>query len=303
MGAFLLLALTACGAPAPAATASMEEIVRKLAPHRAVYDLKLGNVAGKSDVRGAQGKIVMEWGDACDGWTSQQNFAVDLLNVNDSTVAMTTSQTSWEAKDGSRFRFQIRRQLNGKDQEEYRGHAVQRGLAGGQAHFDLPKAKKAVLPTGTVFPTQHVLKLLQMAMDHENFATFTVFDGDGEEGYSDISAFILSRVDKIAPIKAPDSQPIPLADHRDGDGNKEEQNQDAQVDADLLNAPGWNVHLAFFSDNNNDLKPNQESDIVLLENGVMREATINYGDFTITATLRSINRLPPSLCTGEQAQK
>jgi hypothetical protein len=75
-----------------------------------------------------------------------------------------------------------------------------------------------------------------------------------------------------------------------------EPDPEAAKKSPLLNRPGWRVRLAFFPADQSAEKPEYELGMLLLDNGVSRDMTIDYGDYTIKATLDDIEALPKPGC-------
>ena len=63
-----------------------------------------------------------------------------------------------------------------------------------------------------------------------------------------------------------------------------------------MNRPGWRVRLAFFPADQAAEKPEYELGMLLLDNGISRDMTIDYGDYSIKAKLDDIEALPKPGC-------
>jgi hypothetical protein len=64
----------------------------------------------------------------------------------------------------------------------------------------------------------------------------------------------------------------------------------------LLKQPGWHVWLVFLPPDEKIEKPSYELDMLMLENGISREITVDYGSYTIAAKLDHIEALPKPKC-------
>lgn len=263
-GAFVLAA--ACGAPSPALALAME-----IAPHRAVYDMALASLRSGSSVADVRGRMMFEWADACDGWTIEQRFHLSFFYAEGDQVDMTTNYATWEAKDGTSYRFNVRKLINGAVDEELRGEAELAG-SGGLARYVRPEASETRLPAGTMFPTAHTIAMLEAASSGEKVFGRTVFDGSDAEGITDISAAV--------GLKRPAGQ------------------GDASVPGagGLLEGAAWPLRLAFFVPAEETVAPEYEMSLELLENGVARSMLIDYGDFAVSARLNEIEALPRPKC-------
>ncbi|GAB4391886.1 MAG: cell envelope integrity EipB family protein [Kiloniellaceae bacterium] len=268
MTAALLLALTfCCGglAPAVAAPAGAE-----LAPHKAVYALSLGSLQSSSPIIDAAGAFEFEWRDVCDGWAVSQKFRIALLYEGGVSVNFGWSLSSWEGKDGKRYRFFIRRFDGSGQTESLRGEAELGDDGSGRAVFHDPEAREIELPAGTLFPTQHTRHVLARAEAGEVPVWTLVFDGSGDEGLFGVSAALSQRLAPDAPARLSSSL--------------------------LQDVPSWRVDLAFFGAEEENAEPEQEQGLRLYANGVVDEMRLDYGDFVLDADLTELVELPAPDC-------
>ncbi|BBK31331.1 uncharacterized protein DUF1849 [Stella humosa] len=241
-----------------------------IAPHRALYDLSLASARASGGVVGVQGRMLFEWGDACDGWTVQQRYRMRLSQAQDDEVEIVSSLASWESKDGMRYRFALKKKRGDEPEEEVRGSARLDGPGrGGRARFVRPEESKLDLPRGTVFPSTHTIEVIRRAEAKEHFFGRRVFDGSEVEAPVDVSAF-------IGPAKP-----------AGGDGVKPAAGEAGKT-RNLADRPGWKVRLAFFPSASKDPLPDYEIGLVLLDNGVSSDMLIDYGDFTVRARLKEL---------------
>jgi hypothetical protein len=244
-----------------------------IVPHRAIYDMNLASVKNGGNVTGVSGKMIFEWADACDGWAIQQNLQLHFDYAQGDTSNVASNEVTWESKDGKRYNFNIRRMSDGKQTENFRGKATLTG-SDGKAIYSSPEGKTVALTGETLFPSAHTRMIIGKAEAGERFFTRRVFDGTDEGGASDVSVF-------IAP---PQTQHL-------------EAGADADLSANsLLAATVWPVHMAFFKLNDDTGAPDYEMDLLLLANGVARSMKIDYGDFSVTGTLKAIEPLPVPHC-------
>lgn len=256
--------------PAPAAPAqptAVAAIASEIAPHRAIYRMALKSARSGSKVNDVRGSMLFEWADACDGWTTEQRFQLRFVYAEGEAMNMTTTYATWEAKDGQRYRFNVRKLVNGELDEEVRGDAALNDSTGGVARFAKPDEMEMPLPVGTMFPTTHTLAVLDHARREESFFSSTVFDGADAEGTTEISAVI----------------------GRPGVAG-------APADPLLRDQKAWSVRLAFFPADSDSAAPEYEMGMRLLRNGVAESMVIDYGDFAVDAVLEKIEALPKSGC-------
>jgi hypothetical protein len=242
----------------------------EIAAHRALYTMTLAGSKPDSGVTGAKGTMAYQWGESCDGWTVEQRYRLKLAYAESQDVDIVSSFVTWEAKDGQHYRFNQKETRNGTVDEEIRGGAKLDGPdKGGAADFEKPQQQTMPLPAASLFPSAHTILLIQQAMAGENFVSRQVFDGAAFEGAVLVSAVI---------------------------GPKQEPDPEAAKKSPLLNRPGWRMRLAFFPADQKAEKPDYELGMLLLDNGVSRDMTIDYGDYTIRAKLDDIESLGKPNC-------
>ena len=236
-----------------------------LLSHRAVYDLVLARAASGSGVIGARGRLVMEWGNACGGYTLHQRFRNELRQTGSDYAADLTVST-WEASDGSAFRFNSRHVVDDTPAEEVAGRADMGERSGaGEAKFRKPSGSTLALPRETIFPTQHTILLLARAAAGEKFIRAKVFDGSGVDGLQETTAIILER--------------LPSGSY---DG----------VGADILaSLESWRIRVAYFKYDaaGGDSHPEYEVGFRLFANGVSTDVILDYGDFALKGALKVLD--------------
>jgi hypothetical protein len=244
-----------------------------IVPHRAIYDMTLTSVKNGSNISGVSGRMLFEWADVCDGWAVQQHLKLHFSYAEGDESDVTSTEVTWESKDGKRYNFNIRRVSDGKETEHYVGKAELTD-AGGTATYTVPENKSMKLPAGAMFPSAHTKLILQKAVAGEKLFSRRVFDGSDEDGSNDVSVFINPSVAKW---------------------------QDASLNARLKDSPlltpaSWPVRMAFYKINTETGEPDYEMNLNLLGNGVARTMQIDYGDFSVTGTLSDIEALPSPGC-------
>jgi hypothetical protein len=238
------------------------------APHRAIYDLSMKSGIGRGDVSDVSGTMVYEWQDSCDGWSLTQRTAMRLLYSSGDELDLGWNLVSWESKDGTRYRFFVRKLENGELTEEFRGEARMDGNGGGgTAEYSLPEARTVKLPAGTLFPTQHTFALIRHIEEDESFFWATVFDGSDAEGLFNVSAVVANRTPA-------------------------EVGAEAQREM-LAGVPSTRVHLAFFNADGKGAEPEHEQTLRLYHNGIVEDLVLDFGDFEVAAKLKELKKLAP----------
>ena len=240
-----------------------------LAPHRAAYSLKLEGAGQAGNILSARGAMVSEWGESCDAWTTEQRIVLELVNTQDDVLATDTGFTSWESKDGLRYRFSLRTLRNEEVSEEYRGDArLPAAGKAGEARYTLPAGQVVKLPAGTIFPMVHSRELAKAAAASRGRFAATVFDGATKEGMSQVNAVIGKAV--AADDK---DRKSPLTDRR-----------------------SWNVRLAFFDPGAKSPAPQYELGLRMFANGVAGDQIMDFGEFRVRATLEHLEPLAKPKC-------
>ncbi len=259
------VALVAAVAAAAAATAAPTSLLS----HRAAYVLSLARALPGSGIMEAQGVLVYEWSDVCEGWAMQQQFLLKVLRATDDGFAIASNYVTWESKDGRRFRFRTRHFDNGKLREELVGEAkVLADGAAGTAVFTKPEEMEIALPAGTLFPTRHTIALLEAAISGKRSLSRVVFDGTAKDGAQEINAVV---------------------------GKHQEPMLDSPFDA-LKEMPSWPFRIAFFNIESVAADPALDLGARYYANGVVDEVVLDYGDFSVAAELSRLEAVPGVGC-------
>ena len=263
LGCLALVAGLMLGPAAPLTAAD-------ITPHRALYTMTLDETRGDSGVTAANGAMDYEWGETCNGWTIEQRYRLKMHYAESAEVDVTSAFVTWELKDGLRYRFNQRQTRNGELDQEIRGEARLDGPGkGGVAVFTKPRAQTLTLAPAVLFPSAHTILLIDEAKRGTSFLTRQVFDGATDDNAVQVSAVISGKV-ALNPVSAKLSR--------------------------LLERPGWHVRLAFFPADAKAEQPDYELGMNLLDNGVSRDIVIDYGDYSIRATLDDIEPLAKPSC-------
>jgi hypothetical protein len=259
-------------APSPSDQVSPKKIT--ITPHRAIYDMTLASVKNGSNITGVSGQMLFEWRDACDGWAVEQHLKLHFNYTGGDESTVTSTEITWESKDGKRYNFNIRRVTDDKESERYVGKAKLNDDGSGTVTYTIPAGKVAALPPGTLFPSAHTELILQKVDDKDKLFTRRVFDGTDEDGSNDVSVFI----------------------HPPEIHLQETEMNPKLKSSPLLSGPTWPVRMAFFKIDSETGESDYEMDLSLLANGVARSMRIDYGDFSVTGVLNDIEPLPSPGC-------
>jgi hypothetical protein len=250
----------------------------QLAPHRAVYDLSLLRAGGSNGVESARGRIAMEFGgDACDGYTLKYR-QVTILNSSESGANTMDVQTAtYEAGDGRSMHFKSTSFRQGmiKDSEVDGDAKI---TPEGTLNVDLKQPKKAAFGAAgeTVFPTEHLKRLIEAGRRGDTTLSIRVYDGSnkGDKVYDTLG--LIGR--KIEPGAALASL------------------EEAVRKDDLASLARWPITISYFEEGKGDRTPVYRISFELFENGISRDLKLDYGDFALKGELKSLDVQKPGPC-------
>lgn len=243
-----------------------------LAPHRAVYDLKLKDATERSGIAGMYGRMVYEFnGSPCDGYTVSFRF-VTQVNTGEETRLTDQQTTTYEDLKNGSFRFLTRSFTDEKLDKEVRGTARE-DKEGVSVDLTAPDTKQVELAASR-FPTEHMLDVIEHARKGERFFEARLFDGSDA---GDKTLMTTAVVGKKEMPKAGD----PDAD-KAGSFSKE---------------AFWPVSIAYYNDTSEgDALPVYRMSFKLYENGITRDLTMDYGEFVLSGKLAKLEMFKPQEC-------
>lgn len=251
-------------------------MAQNLAPHRAVYDVALKDASDRSGIAGMKGRIVYEFqGSVCDGYTTNFRFVTRIRSASGNRL--TDQQTStYEDGAGDTFRFLTKSYVDEKLDRELSGTAIREN---GTIIVTLKKPENAEVVLGPgLFPSAHVLDLLDRARNGETFYETTIFDGS-EDADRLMTTTVIVGQEKMA---------------LDGD---------AEAAAALKDEPYRSVSISYFDEQSDEMAgeslPEYEIAFKLYENGVTRDLVMDYGDFSLTGRLTRLEMLPQQSCQDQ----
>ena len=264
---FRLLSGVAAGLLAlGAASADAAELI----PHRAVYELSAKSAGGFGKSGALRGVLTYELMDDCDGWTVNQKAGLDVASPEGEGHRFEWSQATWEAKDGSSYRYFIKDSQDGATGNQRRGElSYAKPGADGRLITELPAKGETGIPP-VLLPVQHTLKLIEAADAGDVVFLAKIFDATVDEKPVEISA-------SFGPTL--------------GDGKAKSGDFPP-----LKNVPSRHVDFAFFVQNLPDGTPDFEQSIQLFDNGVVSQVNFEFGGLPVLGTLRKLEVLEPQKC-------
>jgi hypothetical protein len=282
-----LLAVTAClgsalavSAPAPAQPAAPAPVLpnqatpaalpgaEAMVAHRAAYSLTFDKARDNSDVARAEGAMIFEVLDACDGWASRQRLTLRLQDRDGQAVETASDYSTFESKDGRRLRFSMTQMTGGAISNRITGEAVLQPDGKGVVNYDQPAGRQEQLPPGTLLPMGHTIRAIAAARANQRILNVPLMDGTSEDGAQD-STTILSTW-----RAEPEAQPrFPLlADQQSGRMRIAFFGKDSQGGG--ASAPEYEVGLRYYA------------------NGVADELNMDFGEFSVNGRLETLEPVP-----------
>lgn len=271
---FAFLICVAAGAlTGPSALAAPPTDHVFLAPHRAIYDLKLAKARGSRGIEGVRGRILYDFsGSACEGYELQFRQVSELDSGEGQAALSDLRSTTWEDGEAKKFRFNSENLFNERRTDVVDG-AAERKTKAVSVSLTKPKEKTFTVPIAAVFPTEHMRRIIAAAREGKSVLEFPVYDGSetGEKLYNTLTVI---------------GHPI---------GPGEQLPTDAGGKNPVLaKLTRWPVTISYF-----DKKDPQEEQageqmpvysigFELYENGISRALVLDYSDFTISGEMTSL---------------
>ncbi len=243
-----------------------------LIAHRAVYDLELKDASDRSGIAGMFGRMVYEFnGSDCTGFTTNFRF-VTKIDTGDSTRVSDQQTTTFEDLGKRIFRFETKSYTDSQLDKDVRGAAIddQKGI---KVDLTQPHSKQVELIESR-FPTEHMLDIIHNAKLGKNFFEAQVFDGSDDGDKPLIATTVVGK------------EQTPATD-----------DPDAAKAGAFAKTTFWPVTVAYFNEKSTgDAMPVYRMSFKLYENGITRDLTMDYGDFSLTGKLTKLEVLDTKAC-------
>jgi hypothetical protein len=251
------------------AIATSESGARALVPHRAIYDLKLKDASERSGIEGMVGRMVYEFsGSVCTGFST--NFRlVTKISTGEDTRLSDQQTTTYEDLTAGQFHFETKSFTDEQLDKQLVGDA-KAAESGLKVEITQPDGREIDLPKSD-FPTGHMLDVIENAKQGKNFFEARVFDGSENGDQALVTTTVI--------------------------GKRQDPGKD-DVDADkageFAKASYWPVTIAYFNESAaGDPTPVYNMSFKLYENGITRDLTMDYGDFSLSGNLVKLETLKP----------
>ena len=261
------LSLLALASSAEAAT---------VAPHRAIYDLKLLRANEGASLQSATGKLAFEIdGSTCEGYTVNFRMATKYRQGDGSVSVIDTLSTTFESANATELHHQLKESVNGAVRETDRID-VNRKAPDAEGTGDMKSKPDApfTVPAGAALPMQHQLKLMALGEAGGGRDSSIVYDGsDGAKSYRAISFVGKQRL----PGSVAGDVSNPAAAALKGDAS-------------------WPMTVSYFALEGNPETPDYQVSFDMYDNGVATGLVLDYGDFALSGTLSDLKLLDKPNC-------
>ncbi|WP_306119952.1 MULTISPECIES: cell envelope integrity EipB family protein [unclassified Roseitalea] len=250
---------------------AMPAIAADLAPHRAIYDVVLSEASERSGISDMRGRIAYEFrGSACEGYTTNFRFVTQIA-VRGAERVTDQQTTTYEAGDGSMFRYVTRTFVDRRLDLHVEGTAM-RTDEGIVVDRTEPVDDELTLPPA-MFPTEHMIDLIERAEAGERFYEAPIYDG------SDEGDRVLTTTVVVGP-------------------EKRDEADDPDAIGALADEPFRNVSVAYFdpADLEGEGLPDYRIAFKMHDSGITRSLEMDYGDFVIEGTMEELELLEADEC-------
>jgi hypothetical protein len=242
-----------------------------LVPHRAIYDLSLGDTRGNSQIAGITGRILYDFdGNACQGYSLEFRQVSELDTGEGKVSTSDLRSTTWEGPGSKSFKFTSQNFVDENLVDAVDGHA-ERDTGKTAVDLEKPQQKNLDIDPGVVFPTEQMVRVIGAGRAGKNILNFPVYDGSetGDKVFDTLS--VVGH--KLAP-------------------NERKHDDAAAEEPKLAAVARWPVTISYFEKNkkedSSEQTPAYAIGFELYENGISRALTLDYNDFVVTGKLSSL---------------
>ncbi len=261
--AVILSGSLAIGSPAIAAGAAAP-----LVAHKAFYEMEMGDKVQNSHIVSVMGRSVFAIERDCTGWRSIEDYMIQFVVENGGADRVLSHFESWEADSGDKYSFDIMEESSFEGRKDFGGFVQLDTESTGEAVFTTTPDTVVDLPTDTVFPVRHVQRILAEAEAGAKMISANVFTGAEPDS-------ALMRTSTV------------VGGWRDVPGEALGQfGEDGY----------WQINVAYFKPAATTSEPEYVIKFQMQRNGLVRGYEIDYGDFSIEASLTSVEPVETQSC-------
>ena len=237
-------------------------------PHRAFYEMQLGNADQNANVQAVTGRSAFTLGRDCSGWQSNEDYVIEFAGKEGNTDRIISRFESWESDAGDMYSFEISEQSSFQTKKDFNGYANVTSKKG-NAYFSIADDVPMTLPADTYFPMRHLNAIIDGAKKGKTILAASVFTGADP----DDALLATNTVIGSWKIEAP-----------------------AALMGEFGQKGYWPVQTAYFKPTAKAAEPEYEINYSMQSNGVVRRYVIDYGDFTIIAKLMKLEAVTAPNC-------
>ena len=138
-------------------------------PHRAFYEMQLGNANQNSSVQAVTGRSAFTLGRDCSGWRSNEDYVIEFGGKEGDTNRIISRFESWESDAGDMYSFEISEQSSFQTKKDFNGYANVTSEAG-NAYFSIADGSPLKLPADTYFPMRHLNAIIDGAEQGKQYS-------------------------------------------------------------------------------------------------------------------------------------
>ena len=250
--------------------------VTALAPHRAVYEISLGEPSMRSAKPAAlasvAGRLVYEFkGNACEGYSTTQRLVTTAQRTESDAAIEDVQLAGFEDPSGNSYQFAARQLLGRSLLKTMRGVAERDGAQIVLA-MKSPREARVILPGDVLFPSAWFQTVIEAAKRGEPIISVDLFDGAEAAG-----AYFHTTVSIGKPHTGPTNE---------------------EALRPLSSLIRWPIRVAYFPADGDvqSMAPSYEVSSVLFENGVNGSLTFYFSDYSLKARLTSMELLAETGC-------
>jgi len=240
-----------------------------LVAHKAFYEMEMGDRVQNSHIVSVMGRSVFAMERDCTGWRSVEDYMIQFVVETGGADRVLSHFESWEADSGDKYSFDITEESSFEGRKDFGGFVQLDPDSAGEAVFTMMPDTVVDLPTDTVFPVQHVRRILAEAEAGEKMVSATLFTGAEPDS-------ALMRTSTV------------VGGWREAPGDELGQ----------LGEDGyWQINVAYFKPAATTSEPEYVIKFEMQRNGLVRGYEIDYGDFSIEASLTSVEPVETQSCS------
>ena len=218
-------------------------------------------------------------GSECDGYSVSFRLVTEFQDMSGGSQVTDLRSTSFEAPKALSFQFLNKTYINQKLIERTRGMA-RSGDALKTVELQEPDARSFSIASGTLFPTEHLTKIIEAGRAGKSFLAADVFDGS-ETGDKVFATTAVVGAGKRGVVPVSDAPAAPAS-----------QIGEAEV---------WPVSIAYFDPEQpkgGEQTPAYQIAFLLYDNGISRQIKMDYGEFSLKGRLRQLELLDEARCNN-----